>query len=71
MTAYIMTISGAICLSMGSMALCYRLFLSATGWFTTGIVLVVLAYLKAKKVWKKNVACKYCRLKKGGGRWEH
>jgi len=54
MTAYIMTISGGICLILGSLALCYGFFLSATGWFTTGIVLVVLAYLKAKRVWRKK-----------------
>lgn len=49
MTAYLMTIGGGICLTLGGMALCYGLFLSAAGWFTVGIVLLVLAYLKAKK----------------------
>ena len=54
MTAYIMTIGGGICLTMGGIALCYRLFLSAAGWFTVCIVLVVLAYLKVKKNVRKR-----------------
>lgn len=48
MIAYIMAVGGGICLTLGSLALWYRFFLSAAGWLTLGIVLGVFACLKAK-----------------------
>jgi len=55
MIIYIMAIGGGICLCLGNLALWYRFILSAAGWTTLGIVLIIIAYLKTRKKYREKM----------------